>query len=204
MNRPRNASDAVPEGARRSDPDDAKRRRPRKTTPAYLDRAALAYLERFASSAENLRRVLTRKLKRRCRLREEDPAPFLPLIEQTVEKALRGGLLDDRRYAESRVATLRRRGGSSRLIAARLAAKGVAPDAVAAALSSNDGELAEVEAAWAFARRRRLGPHREKDRAGHREKDLAAMARAGFRFDLARQVVDAAEPSAVCADPPRW
>ncbi|MDE0409722.1 MAG: RecX family transcriptional regulator, partial [Alphaproteobacteria bacterium] len=47
----------------------------------------------------------------------------------------------------------------------------------------------------ALARRRRLGPWRDPaERAARRQKDLAAMARAGFRLDVARQVIDAEAP----------
>ena len=50
------------------------RKPPRKVSEAYLQRAAMSYLERYASSAENLRRVLRRKVDKRCRLRGEVPA----------------------------------------------------------------------------------------------------------------------------------
>lgn len=163
-------------------------RPPRPVTPAYLDRAALAYLGRFASSAENLRRVLTRKVERRCRLRGEDPAPFLPLVEEVVRRCARVELVNDRVYAEGRVASLRRRGSSARVIGAKLAAKGISRETVAGALEADHD--AEGEAAWALARRRRLGPFRLRDRSASREKDLAALARAGFGFALARKVID--------------
>jgi regulatory protein len=162
---------------------------PRKVTPAYLQRAALAYLERYASSAENLRRVLKRKVDKRCRLRGEDPAEFQEMIDEVVAKSLRAGLLDDTRYAEARVATLRRRGGSARAIQAKLSAKGVDRATIAAALEDGE-EDDEEKAAHAFARRRKLGPYRPGERAPYRDKDLAAMARAGFRFDVARGVID--------------
>lgn len=170
--------------------DDGKplRKPPRKVTPAYLQRAAMSYLERYASSAENLRRVLRRKVDKRCRLRGEDPAEFHEMIDEVVAKSLRSGLIDDARYAEARVATLRRRGGSARAIQAKLSAKGVGRSTIAAALEGEEGD--EQEAARAFARRRRLGPYRPGERAPYRDKDLAAMARAGFRFDLAREVID--------------
>lgn len=161
---------------------------PRAVTPAYLDRAALAYLERFASSADNLRRVLKRKVERRCRIRNEDPGPFLALLDDVLARAVRCGLVDDCRYAEGRVASLRRRGGSARAIASKLAAKGVSREAAAAALAN--GEDDEIAAASALARRRRLGPYRTGERALYREKDLAALARAGFAFGIARQVID--------------
>ena len=53
-------------------------------------------------------------------------------------------------------------------------------------------------AAAALARRRRLGPFRPaKDRKDRRARDLAAMARAGFDYDLAKKVIDAASPDAL-------
>ena len=164
------------------------RKPPRKVSPAYLQRAAMAYLERYSSSAENLRRVLRRKVDKRCRLRGEDPAEFHELIDEVVAKSLRVGLIDDSRYAEARVATLRRRGGSARAIQAKLSAKGVDRTTIAAALEGEEGD--EEQAARAFARRRKLGPFRPGERAPYRDKDLAAMARAGFRFDVARAIVE--------------
>lgn len=165
------------------------RKPPRKVTPAYLQRAALAYLERYSSSAENLRRVLRRKVDKRCRLRGEDPAEFYEMIDEVVAKSLRTGLIDDTRYAEARVATLRRRGGSARAIQAKLSAKGIDRTTIATVLEGEEGD--EEQAAHAFARRRKLGPFRPGERTPYRDKDLAAMARAGFRFDVARSVIDA-------------
>jgi len=49
---------------------------------------------------------------------------------------------------------------------------------------------------WTFARKRRLGVYRTARPEGWREKDLARIARAGFSFALAKQVVDAVEPPA--------
>jgi regulatory protein len=65
--------------------------------------------------------------------------------------------------------------------------------AIAAALSSlaEAGET-DLRAALRFAKRRRLGPFRTpKERATRRERDLAALGRAGFSYEVARAVVDA-------------
>jgi regulatory protein len=164
------------------------RKPPRKVSAAYLQRAAMSYLERYASSAENLRRVLRRKVDKRCRLRGEDPAEFHEMIDEVVAKSLKIGLIDDTRYAEARVASLRRRGGSARAIQAKLSAKGLDRGTIAAALEGEEGD--EEQAARAFARRRKLGPFRPGERAPYRDKDLAAMARAGFRFDVARRIIE--------------
>src|SRR3954471_5129270 len=132
--------------------DDPQQRRaprpPGKVTAAYVERAALAYLERFASSADNLRRVLTRKVERRCRLREEEPEPFLPLVDDVVRLIVASGLVDDRRYAEARTASLRRRGGSAQLIVAKLAAKGVEREVAAAALAGRTRMSAPPRRLW--------------------------------------------------------
>jgi regulatory protein len=164
------------------------RRPPRPVTEAYLERAALHYLERFASSAENLRRVLRRKVENRCRLRGEEAEPFLLLIDPVVARTVSSGLVDDRRYAEARVASFRRRGASTRGIRAKLAAKGVGRETVEVALGEEDGD--DRATALALARRRKIGPYRPGDRAAFRQKDMAVLARAGFPFDVVREVID--------------
>ncbi|WP_375410916.1 regulatory protein RecX [uncultured Methylobacterium sp.] len=178
-------------------PPDAPKSKP--VTASYLERAALHYLERYSASVAMLRGTLTRRVRNRCRLRAEDPAAFADLIEATVTRAVSAGLVDDSRFTQGRIASLRRRGASSRAVSAKLAAKGVPRDLVADALSqereaaeAEDGPPVEETAAHAYAKRRRLGPWRRADqRALHRDRDLAAMARAGFPFSLASRIVDA-------------
>ena len=133
--------------------------------------------------------MLRRKVDKRCRLRGEDPSEFHEMIDEVVAKSLRTGLIDDTRYTEARIATLRRRGGSARAIQAKLSAKGVDRSTIAAALEGGE-EDDEEKAALAFARRRKLGPYRPGERAPYRDKDLASLARAGFRFDIARRIID--------------
>ncbi len=176
------------------------RRAPRKITPDYLERAALHHLERFASSSENLRRVLERRVLRSARHHGSDPAEAAPWIDALIDRFRRSGLLDDATYAAGRAAALFRRGDSQRAIRGKLAAKGVAPDDIDGALDAlrdevaaqtyddDDGSAADVErrAAANYVRRRRIGPHRPPEaRAANRQRDLAALARAGFSYDVA-------------------
>ncbi len=79
-----------------------------------------------------------------------------------------------------------------------LAAKGVSREIVAAVIEAEreaDPEAdSEETAAWAYAKRRRLGPYRLPDkREAYRERDLASLARQGFPFALARRIVEAEE-----------
>lgn len=166
-------------------------------TAAWLERVALHYLDRYNASSAMLRRVLARRVEKRARLRDEPPADHTEIIEETVRRALRAGLVDDARFAVARLATLRRRGVSTKAAGAALAVKGVDRAVVAQALAREHDETepdqdSEAKAAQAYARRRRLGPHRRPEaRAAHRDRDLAAMGRAGFPYTIARAVIDA-------------
>ena len=179
----------------------AKRRpEPPPLTADAFERAALHYLERYASSAANLRRVLMRKAKRAARRQGGGTEAVAGLIEDIVARYLHAGLLDDAAYAAQQAASLRRRGTSRHAIRGRLATKGVALEHIDAALAALDTEADESDlaAAGALARRRRLGPYRPAAaRAAYRQKDMAAMARAGFSLETAQRVLAAADPDAL-------
>jgi regulatory protein len=174
--------------------------RGRKLTAAALDNAALHYLERFASSAANLRRVLLRRVRRSATEHGTDPAEGAALVEALIARFEASGLLDDRAYAQAKAVSLHRRGTSRRAITGRLAQHGVDGESIAAAIGDIEETVgnAEIAAACTLARRRRLGPYRpDAARADHRMKDLGAFARAGFSHDVARRVLDCADPEAV-------
>jgi regulatory protein len=161
-----------------------------------LERWALGYLGHYASSAENLRRVLMRRVRRHA---PEAVEPARPLIEAIVTRYREAGLLDDAAYAAARATSLHRRGGSLMVIRTRLMAKGVAGEDVAGAVGGLQelGSDPDLAAACAFARRRRLGPFRRV--AGDRTRELAAFARAGFSRRVAEAVLACADEAAVAA-----
>jgi regulatory protein len=168
-------------------------RRIRKLAPADLKDAALDYLARYAASTARLRQVMTRRIKRSAKANELDPEPLLLELERIIAILIRAGLLNDASFAEGRVRSLNRRGGSRRQIAAKLSAAGVPQATTAHALASLEDELpgAEFAAAIAYAKRRRLGAYRTPldEAPERRRKDLMAMARAGFALDLARRAL---------------
>jgi regulatory protein len=177
-------------------------RRPPAITDSALEKSALFYLERYAASSGELRRVLLRRVKRAQMLRAEaaQAAAARQQIETLIERYLASGLLDDRRFAEAQAQSLQRRGASRRRIRQRLAAKGVDRDFVEDALETMapEGETSEIAAACVLVRRRRLGPYRAAGaRKELRQKDLATLARAGFSLDVARRVLAARDPEAL-------
>jgi len=172
--------------------------RPKKVDPGYLERAALFYLERYASSTANLRRVLQRKVQRRMEGSEDGPPPEVAAwIDAVIEKLTRLGFLNDQRYAEQRTRRLYDEGKSLTRIRQTLAAKGVKADMTTAALENLSDErpepVSDLPAAIAYARRRKLGPFRAdpEQRREMRQKDMAAMARRGFSSDLIRRILAA-------------
>jgi regulatory protein len=167
--------------------------------PAMLEKWALGYLERFASSAENLRRVLRRRVRRRVRDDNEAVRAADALIDALVIRYRDAGLIDDAAYAAGRARARLARGQSLRRIAAGLIAKGVGAEDRAAALQALRETAADPDlaAACAFARRRRLGPFRRAP--ADRGRELAAFARAGFARREAEAVLACTDPEAVAA-----
>lgn len=159
-----------------------------------LETVALKYLNRFDTSVANLERVLLGYVKKVSDTRgagaaEDGPALVAALLTRYSES----GLIDDARYASNIAAGLRRRGTSRRAIKAKLESRGLSADVIEAALAALDADTegdSELEAARALVKRRRLGPHRpEAEQAPNRRKDLAALARAGFNFDVAKRAL---------------
>jgi regulatory protein len=179
------------------------RRPARPITAKYLQNVATFYLERYPSTAEGLRRVL----QRRVRKAEMAEAPIVDNVEhvmaEIVAKFVAAGVIDDKAFAQTKARSLHRRGTSSRLTRQKLKLAGVDNDTFDKAMAGLDQELdttprqREWTAAVALARRRRLGPFRQKERKENRTRDLAAMARGGFDYELARKVIDAVDSAAL-------
>ncbi len=171
-----------------------------KTLPALQTRlreAALAYLERFESSAQSVRRTLRRRVERWA-MKAGEPVEegAFAAIEAVIEDLSRAGLIDDARYAGMKARSLFNGGRSGRAIGAYLAARGIESSTIGDALESRaeeaeNPEEPDLEAALRFARKKRLGRFRAPElRAEKRDRDLAALGRAGFSWSIARSIVD--------------
>ncbi len=174
------------------------RQRPAGPAPdaARLAEAALTHLARFAATEAGLRRVLARRVDRWARAAEAegqaDVAPRAAAAKeaaaQVAKRMVAQGAVDDAAFAESRARRLQRSGRSRRATLAHLMEKGVDPATAAAALP--EGEAAELAAALAFCRRRRIGPFALTEMPPEaRLKALATLARAGFARDVAQRAL---------------
>lgn len=164
------------------------RRMPKPRPPlsqAQLDELALAYVGRFATTRAKLATYLRRKLRERGWAGPGEEADVGALIERFA----RSGLVDDCAYALAKAQSLTRRGYGQRRVAVALRGAGVAEEDGAEALDHAGGEAAA--AALRFAERRRIGPFAQAaiDDPKQRDKQIAAMIRAGHSFALARAIL---------------
>ena len=150
-----------------------------------LERLALFYAGRYATTRAKLRTYLKRKVAERGWGGHGAPG-----IDPLVEKLADLRYVDDKAFAASKASSLTRRGFGERRVGEALRAAGI---------EAEDAEPAKAEArdsAWAaalrFAERKRLGPYGQEplDHAA-RQKAAGAMLRAGHPFDLVRRILNA-------------
>lgn len=179
------------------------RKVPRKVSAQSLENAALFYLARFSAPSAQLRRVLLRRVDRSVKAHGTDAAEGRRLVDELIERYRRSGLIDDAAYAAGKARSLRRRGTSRVIIGRTLRAKGLSAadsDAALKGLTSDETGAGDGEFATAarLAQRKRLGPFRAQSERGElRQRDMAALARAGFGYDVARRVIDAESATAL-------
>ena len=172
-------------------------REPRPIDAAQLQEMAVGYAARYATTAAKLRHYLDRKLRERVWTPVDAPD-----IDGLVTRIVGLGFVDDRAFAVSKARALTTRGFGMGRVRGALAAAGVSKDDAGAALMPDDDAPADpFVAAIAFARRRRFGPFArtsDTDPAQQR-RELAAMARAGHDFGVARCVLTAADEAEALA-----
>jgi regulatory protein len=179
-----------------------------------LEAYAVRYLARFDCTAAKLRQVLQRRLgKPRAEQDEEgsatshggaattgtpSPSAATPNIDRIVARFLEVGYLNDERFARGLAQSLLNRGTAPRKAIERLKQRGVSGELAEGVIrefgASGETELA---AACRLVARKRLGWRRPDGvRQERAQKDLGALARAGFSFDVAKRAL-AAPPDEV-------
>jgi len=162
----------------------------RKITRIRLKNIALYYLERFDSSVDNLRQVLYRRINGYVRQDSEfDKKQAEGWVEDILTEFETLGYLNDKRYAEVKVKSYLLSGKPARYIKIKLNQKGLDSQLVENVLETQEYDPQEM--ALKFAKKKRIGPFRpdEEIRKLNRQKDLAALVRAGFDYDVSLDVL---------------
>lgn len=146
-------------------------------TEKRLENITLYYLERFDASSEKVRQMLKRRIQKQKMLGLDVDPQINLCVEKVIQKMQQLGYVNDDRYAENAVRRLTQSGKSTRFIQQKLLAEGVPVATLEKYLDPEN----ELERARTFARKKHLG----KDY----QKDLAKLARAGFSYDTATQIL---------------
>ena len=146
---------------------------------------AIYYLSKYSSSKKNLEFILKKKIRR---LSEEKKIRFQLYneIQFIIEKLEKLNLINDQVFVESKIQSLQHQVKSKNYIKQYLLQKGIDKQLVEDQISlfyENNKNL-EKENALKFAKKRNLlGSDQDY------QKKLAKMARAGFSYDIAKEIL---------------
>ena len=162
-----------------------------------LRNSAMSYLARYEVSEFQFKSTMKRKLsyfENNLNESEKDK-----LINQIKSEMVLSRFIDDDRYAETKIRTIRRQGGSKRLIFAKLNEKGISKDVIQSALNIVDEnhENAEIIAAINFIKKKNIGVFYKSRKIGNeidnytlKDKWYGALARRGFSLEIVKKVLD--------------
>jgi regulatory protein len=164
-------------------PGSSSRSAPKPYDAGSLERSALHYVERYATTRAKLAAYLRRKLGERG-WAGDTPAEIDLLVQRFADR----GYVNDAEFARAQTDSLLRRGYGGNRIMASLRAAGI-EEKLTQALREDIGNAAE-RSALAFARRRKIGPFASKPpNSAESRRAFAAMLRAGHDFETARRIL---------------
>lgn len=174
-------------------------KKPRKARPldeTTLKDMALSYVARFSTTGAKVEGYLARKIRERG-VAEDDEGRTVSLdVTGLVTRLIELGYVDDDAYARSKSRDLTARGYGARRVEQALWAAGVEEQVRE---DHVPGEAESRRAAVLLAKKRRFGPFGLHDddeapeaRHKRREKQVAAMLRAGHSYEHVGFILDAA------------
>lgn len=190
--------EATPEDtrAKRRGKVEKKRKKARPLDETALRDLALSYVARFATTGAKLEGYLLRKLRERGVAQDSDGRVQTPDVAGLVERLIELGYVDDEAYARSRTRDLTARGYGARRVSQALWAAGV-DETTREETAPSEATLRR--AAMLLAKKRRFGPFgltpQDEEPAEtvrkRREKQVAAMLRAGHKYEHVAFILDA-------------
>jgi len=146
---------------------------------------AIYYLSKYSSSKKNLEFILKKKIRR---LSDEKQIRFhlYNEIQIIIEKLEKLNLINDQVFVESKIQSLQYQAKSQNYIKQYLLQKGIDKQLIEEQISlfyENNKNL-EKENALKFAKKRNL-----LDKDQDYQKKLSKLARAGFSYDIAKEIL---------------
>ena len=170
-------------------------RNKRKTLQVTVDEMrnfALAYVEKYAPSKQQLRTYLLKKYLKLSvpNVKKQDVTNLIDIVLSDLEK---NKFINDKFYSESKAKSMIRRGSSINKIRNYLIGKGVNDEFIKDTVNkiNEDNSDQDFFSAIKICKKKRIGPARdENNRPLFMKKDLGILARSGFDFETSKRVID--------------
>ena len=152
---------------------------------SYLLKYAIDYLSKFNTSKKNLERILKMKIYHTTKDKKER-FNLYSQIDYVLNELERNKLINDQNYTYNKIRLFASQAKSKRFIQNYLSQKGIEKQVIQEKLKDfeNNNYDWEKKSAFAFAKKKKLLETKEKF-----EKKLGKMARAGFSYELCKQIL---------------
>ena len=173
-------------------------RNKRKTLQATVDEIrnfALAYVDKYAPSKQQLRTYLLKKYLKLSvpNIKKQDVTNLIDVVLSDLEKSK---FINDKFYSESKAKSMIRRGSSINKIRNYLIGKGVKDQFIKDTVNKINENNSDQDffSAIKICKKKRIGPARTEDnRSLFYKKDISLLARNGFDFETSKKVMEIAK-----------
>ena len=170
-------------------------RNKRKTLQVTVDEMrnfALAYVDKYAPSKQQLRTYLLKKYLKLSvpNVKKQDVTNLIDIVLSDLEKSK---FINDKFYSESKAKSMIRRGNSINKIRNYLINKGVNDQFIKDTVNkiNEDNSDQDFFSAIKICKKKRIGPARTEDnRPLFFKKDISLLARNGFDFETSKKVME--------------
>ena len=170
-------------------------RNKRKTLQATVDEIrnfALAYVDKYAPSKQQLRTYLLKKYLKLSvpNIKKQDVTNLIDVVLSDLEKSK---FINDKFYSESKAKSMIRRGSSINKIRNYLIGKGVKDQFIKDTVNKINENNSDQDffSAIKICKKKRIGPARIDDnRPLFYKKDISLLARNGFDFETSKKVME--------------
>ena len=163
-----------------------------KVTVEEMRNFALAYVEKYAPSKQQLKTYLLKKYLKTSvqNVKKHDVKNLIDIVLSDLEKSR---FINDKFYSESKAKSMIQRGNSINKIRNYLLGKGINSEFIKETIERINNENSDQDffSAIKLCKKKRIGPARvEENRKLFYKKDISLLARNGFDFETSKKVMD--------------
>ena len=163
-----------------------------KVTVEEMRNFALAYVEKYAPSKQQLKTYLLKKYLKTSvpNVKKQDVNNLIDIVLSDLEKSK---FVNDRFYSESKAKSMIQRGSSINKIRNYLIGKGINDEFIKETVTQIQDNNSDQDffSAIKICKKKRIGPARTEDnRPLFYKKDISLLARNGFDFETSKKVMD--------------